>query len=318
MHVELVRAAIAEPVDLVYGGTTGALAAVAAAANQAGVPYGLDLEDFHSAEHEETVASRVVHGLAERIERAILPRAAFLTAGSAMIAAAYADKYNVHCVPVNNTFPLPAEPPVLSNGCENGLRLYWFSQTIGPRRGLEDVLYAMGQAGIPGELHLRGQAIPPYLCRLRQLAGDVALRLHLVHHEPAPPDAMVELCQGHDIGLALEPGFSVNNRLALSNKAFTYMLAGLAVAFTDTPGQRRLARDLGEAALLYAPGDIKGLAAGLKQWATDRDRLARAKAAAWHAAQRRWHWEHPLERGALLGTVAHILGGTRECTLPSL
>jgi hypothetical protein len=85
---------------------------------------------------------------------------------------------------------------------------------------------------------------------------------------------------------------------------FTYMLAGLAVACTDTPGQRPLARDLGEGACFYTPGDIVTLAAGLKRWASDKVQLACAKTAAWKAAQRRWHWEHAQERGALLAAVA--------------
>ena len=78
------------------------------------------------------------------------------------------------------------------------------------------------------------------------------------------------------------------------------MLAGLAVVFTDTPGQRRLAIDLGEGAILYPPGDVAALAAGLTRWASDKDLLGRARAAAWQAARRRWHWEHREERGALL------------------
>src|SRR4029077_16230476 len=144
---------------------------------------------------------------------------------------------------------------------DEGLKLYWFSQTIGPGRGLEDAVEAMGRAGIPGELHLRGRAIPEYLEGLRGKPAVSAPSLALVHHPPAPPDAMVQLGQRFDVGLALEPGFSQNNRLAVSNKALTYVLSGLAVAITDTPGQRPLALDLGEGALLYAPGDVDSLAA---------------------------------------------------------
>ena len=307
VHHELLRAALARPVDLYYGGTAGALASVAMAARRAGVPYALDLEDFHSAEQGDDSISRLVHGLAERIERAILPDAAFLTAGSAAIASACASKYGVRPIPINNTFPLPKTTPDLTPSVGEGLRLYWFSQTIGPGRGLEDAVEAMGLAGIPGELHLRGRVIPNYLERLCQLAAQRAPHLKLLNHEPAPPDSMVDLCQGFDVGLSLEPGFTINNRLALSNKAFTYVLAGLAVAFSDTPGQRPLARDLGEGAILYTSGNTAALAAGFKCWADDKSLLARAKKAAWEAAQRRWHWEHPDDRGALIRAVSGIL-----------
>src|SRR5262249_5787248 len=50
MHDELVSAIASESCDFVYGGTTGALAAVAAGARRLGVSFGLDLEDFHSSE----------------------------------------------------------------------------------------------------------------------------------------------------------------------------------------------------------------------------------------------------------------------------
>jgi hypothetical protein len=68
-----------------------------------------------------------------------------------------------------------------------------------------------------------------------------------------------------------------------------------------------LAQDLGPGALLYPAGDVAALAAGLRRWAEDRALLARAKQTAWEAAVRRWHWEHPEERGALLQAVASVV-----------
>ncbi len=307
MHPELVRAALAEPADFFYGGTTGALAAVAQAAGQARIPYALDLEDFHSAERPDGPGARLAHALARRIEGAVLFNAAFLTAASPAIAAAYRRAHGLEAVTIHNTFPLPASDPEPAPRAAGGLRLYWFSQTVGGGRGLEDVIRAAGTAGIAGELHLRGRPVAGYLDQLRALAGAVAPRLSIVHHEPASPEAMVELCRDYDIGLAVEPGFSLNNRLALSNKAFTYLLAGLPVVLTDTPGQRPFALDVGEAAVLYSPGDTAALAARLLAWAQDERTLARAKAAAWQAARRRWHWEHPDDRGALLDLFAKAL-----------
>ena len=130
---------------------------------------------------------------------------------------------------------------------------------------------AMGRARIPGELHLRGRAIPDYIESLRRLAGELVPPLHVVHHEPASPDSMVDLCGDFDVGPGRRAGDRASTTvLSLSNKAFTYILAGLAVVMTDTPGQRPLALQLGEGALLYAPGDVRALAAGLKRWAEDK------------------------------------------------
>lgn len=307
VHGELLAAALAEPADLFYGGTTGAIAAVAMAGRKAGVPYALDLEDFHSAEQDSSPETDLSHRLAERIERGILPEAAFLTAGSAAMADAYGDKYGVKPITIHNTFPLPDAEPDFLRQPGAPLRLYWFSQTIGAQRGLEDVVRAIGLAGISAELHLRGNPVAGYLESLFRLAADTAPSLRLIHHQPINPDAMIESCRAYDIGLAVEQGFSFNNTIALSNKAFTYMLAGLAVVFTDTPGQRPLALDLGEAALLYQPGDAAALAAGLKRWAENIEQLRAAKCAAWESAMRRWNWQHADERGALLAATVKVL-----------
>jgi hypothetical protein len=158
----------------------------------------------------------------------------------------------------------------------------------------------MGRGGIPGELHLRGEVESAYLESLILLAAAAAPALKIVHHAPAPPDSMVDLCAGYDVGLSLEQGHVRSRSLCLTNKAFVYVLAGLAVAFTDTPGQRPVADDLGNGAVTSAPGDVDGLAAALGRWAQDKALLARARAAAWAAARRRWHWEHAADRGALL------------------
>lgn len=306
-HSGLVAAALSEPADLFYGGTTGALAAAAEAGLRAGAPFGLDLEDFHPAEHAAGPGADLAHALADRILRDVLPRARFLTASSEAIAAAYAERYGVRARVVHNVFPLPLDPPALEPSPGDGLRLYWFSQTIGPRRGLEDVVRAMGLAAVPGELHLRGRGDAGYLLLLERLAEGLAPLLKLVVHPPAPPDAMIALCAGYDVGLAVESPHVLNRDLCAPNKPYTYLLAGLAVVLTDTAGQRPLAADLGEGALSYRSGDVGALAAGLRRWAEDKTALAAAKAAAWHAAGRRWHWEHPAERGALLAAVEGAL-----------
>ena len=304
LHSELVAAAAAERADLFYGGTSATLAAVAEAARRQRVPYGLDLEDFHSAESEASDAA-FTHALAARVERAVLGRAAVLTTSSAAIASAYRDKYGVLPRVVGNTFPLPARAPEFGARRNGPLRLYWFSQTIGAGRGLEDAVLAMGRAGVDGELHLRGRPANGYLTELQRVAAAHAPKLAIVHHPPAPPDSMVDLARGYDVGLALEQMTVLNHQLALSNKALTYILAGLAVAITDTPGQHALGVDLGGG--LVPPGDVDALASVLSRWAADPDALDRAKRAGWDAARRRWHWEHADERGALVSLVEAAL-----------
>jgi glycosyltransferase involved in cell wall biosynthesis len=304
-HDELVAALTSARADFVYGGTAGALAAAAEAGRRLDMPFALDLEDFHRGEddREDSLGNR----LAARIEDATLDRAAFLTAGSAAIARAYAEDPRLDPLPIHNTFPLPRREPdaAVSAG---PLRLYWFSQGVGPGRGLEDVVRAAGECGIAAQLHLRGRAVAGYLHRLRALAAAVAPKLSIHHEEPGAPDAMVDLCRGYDVGLSPEQPTNANKDLCLGNKVFTYLLAGLPVVLTTTTAQSELAADLREAAFVYTPGDTTSLAKALRRWDEDRTALAAAGRAAWAAARRRWHWEHPSERGTLLDLVAHTLG----------
>ena len=301
-HAELVRAIVRQPADLLYGGTTGALAALVDAARLSGTPAGVDFEDFHCGEHAAAGTGALMNDLAATIMARVVAEASFVTAGSAAIAAACEARFGVRPVVINNVFGLPAAPRARAGG--GPLRLYWFSQTIGPGRGLEDVIRGAGRAGIACELHLRGRPAAGYAAALQRLAAQAAPDLRLAVHAPSAPDGMVDACRGFDAGIAAEQEEVPNRALSLSNKALTYPLAGLAMVLTDTPGQRPLATDLRGDAVVVAPGDGEALADGLARWAAARSLLRRAQEAAWDAARSRWHWEHALERGALLERVA--------------
>jgi hypothetical protein len=302
MHDEIVRAVVEEPADLIYGGTTGALAAVAQAAAWLGVPYGIDFEDFHSGEHGGS-SGDLTNTLAHRIERYVIRSASFVTAGSPMIADAYRHAHGIRPLPIHNTFSVvPQDAP--SGEAVGALRLYWFSQTLGQGRGLDDVVRAAGEVREPIELHLRATPVPQYFDALQQLQAAVAPNLRLVVHESSGPDDMVRLASAYDAGLSCEEPVVINRRLNLANKIFTYLAAGTPVILSRTPAQTALERDLGTAAFGYECGDVRGLACVLRSLATDVSLRCASRRAAKAAAARRWHWEHPDDRGALLAAVA--------------
>jgi glycosyltransferase involved in cell wall biosynthesis len=301
---DLLKLALAEPADLFYGGTSGGLAIAALASRRTAAPYAIDLEDFHEGQFEDGRDCHRSRTLIRALQRQVLPAAAFVTAGSSAIAAQYERAYGIPVLPIHNTFPLPAQAPDPEPPGHGTLRLYWFSQTVGVGRGLEDVARAVALAGIRAELHLRGSARPEYIAALQCISPG---KLAIFTHSPAPPDRMVELSRPYDVGLSPEEGRDLNRQLCLGNKALTYILGGLPVVLTDTPGQRPLADDLGEGALRYRSGDIPSLAYGLRRWAADRGLLRRARQAAWNAARNRWNWEDRREKGALLAAVEGAL-----------
>jgi glycosyltransferase involved in cell wall biosynthesis len=301
IHDELVDAVAAEPADFVYGGTTGALAAVAESAERLRVPYGIDFEDLYSGEHAPD--SEVTNVLAARIERQVIAGAAFATAGSPMIADAYEQAYGVRPIPVHNTFSVT---PLETTGerADRPLRLYWFSQTLGPGRGLEDILRGVGRMGGPVELHLRARPIPSYLDSLLSLQREVAPNLQIVRHDPAAPDDMVRLAQSYDAGLACDEPLGRSRQFCLANKIFTYLAAGVPVIMSRTPAQSKLEFCLDSAAFGYDCGDVESIASVLSRLALNPDLRMQSQNAARAVAERRWHWEHPEDRGALLAAVA--------------
>jgi len=301
---DLLKLALAEPADLFYGGTSGGLAIAALASRCTATPYAIDLEDFHDGQFEGGRECDPQRALIRALQLRVLPAAAFVTAGSSAIAAQYERAYGIPVLPIHNTFPLPAHAPDPEPPGHGALRLYWFSQTVGAGRGLEDVARAVTLAGIRAELHLRGSARPDYIAALQCISPR---KLAIFTHSPAPPDRMVELSRPYDVGLSGEEGRVLNHKLCLGNKALTYILGGLAVVLTDTLGHRPFADDLADGALCYRSGDIASLADGLRRWAADRGLLRRARQAAWNAARNRWNWEDRRDKGALLAAVEGAL-----------
>jgi hypothetical protein len=308
VHRELVDAILEEPADLIYGGTTGAIAAAAEAGRRSGSAYAVDFEDYHCAEHESP-GGDLSNSLGALVMRWAAEGAAFVTAGSAAIAHACHDELGIAALPISNVFPLPPCEPRRAKAADRRreFSVYWFSQTIGANRGLEDVVRALGVTARPASLNVRGCAVPGYLDTLRALAATTAPRVEIRVMPPAAPASMVDECRPFDVGISAELGPARNRLLSLSNKATTYPLAGLPVALTDTRGQRPFADDLGAGALTFTPGDYHALADKLLPLMTDPGRLALAGEASWDAARRRWHWEHELERGALLSVVRPVL-----------
>jgi len=301
MYPELARCAARESADLYIGHYPAGLAAAAHAAGTHDALLGYDVEDFHVGERpdDEDRIRRI-----DFIERRYLPECAYVTAASEGIAEAVAERYHVPTpVVVYNTFPKTERSAL--NGEVNdrdgeALSLYWYSQTIGLDRGIQDAIRAAGRLDVPVQLHVRGSLSDEVRRTLTSLAEESGGAEILYFHEKVPPDELLARAAEHDVGLALEQGHTPNRKICTTNKLFRYMLAGLAIAATDVPGQRTVLGDESAFSGLYPPGDAEALAGILRQW-TDRNRLDAAQSAALRAARERWNWE--TESQKLIDTV---------------
>ena len=106
------------------------------------------------------------------------------------------------------------------------------------------------------------------------------------------PEDLLLFATKFDIGLALEPGFCMNNDLAVSNKLFTYLQAGLCVIASDTTGQANFIRHYPAAGTIYPKGDSSELAKLLLTYYHDQERLNTAKKKAWQLADEQLNWDN--------------------------
>jgi glycosyltransferase involved in cell wall biosynthesis len=288
----LSRAAAAEPADLYIAHCLAALPAAAFAANRNGAKLGFDAEDDHVAELTDEPENQVEIELRRRIEEHFLPSCQYLTAASPGISRAYHNRYGLPVLPILNVFPLAQAPSSpIRDYRSDVLSVYWFSQTIGPGRGLEQLILGLGRTREKISLTIRGSDFLGYSERLRILAVEAGKPNALEFLSPAPPDEMARLAAHYDVGLASELSTPPNRAISLTNKIFVYLLAGIPVLLSDTPAQREIADELGEAGRLVDLYNPDLVAACLDGWASDRTSLAAAKQKAWQLGQTRFNWD---------------------------
>jgi glycosyltransferase involved in cell wall biosynthesis len=284
---ELQRQASLEPADWFIAHAHPALPVAANAAKRWSARMGFDCEDL-LAEHGTDPADVV-----RQIEATYLRDCDYISAPSQGIADRLKRDYDIEPpLVLYNVFPLHLAKDILSPAqrpLSPVVRLHWFSQTIGPGRGIEEAIKACGMLGATVELHLRGNPSNGYERVLQVLAAQHEANVRL--HPQTDHDDLIRSMDQFDVGLALERGEHTNYALTVTNKIGSYLLAGLAIAATDTPGQREILDQIPSAGFLYPSGNPELLAEGLRRWLDDRNSLIAAQQASWDAARNRFCWD---------------------------
>jgi glycosyltransferase involved in cell wall biosynthesis len=260
-----------------------------------GFNVGVDIEDWYSADLPSESRRHRPIALLAGLERRLLASASHRTCTSHAMSEALATTYR--CEPltvVYNAFPsselakrdglkLDRQDPRLTS-------IYWFSQTLGPARGLEDLFAALPKLCRPVEVHLR--AAPMQGCQewLAEQTRNIApCRVFL--HDLVGNDELISRISEHDLGFAGEIPYCQNKDLTVSNKIFHYLLGGLAILASDTRGQRELLEQAPAAGVLYPPGEPQRLADAINSFLVSPEKLTATKAAAAQAAGERFAWE---------------------------
>jgi len=166
--------------------------------------------------------------------------------------------------------------------------LHWFSQTIGPGRGLETLFEALSHLKTPVEIHLRGNYPQSYRQWLEPLVPS-QWRDRVFIHPTVPNAELLSRIAEHDIGLALESTDIPSRDLTITNKLFQYLQAGLAVVATNTAGQEEILSQRSHIGRLIPSNSPLALAQALQDLLHPKQ-LSVAKAAV-QAAAEQFCWE---------------------------
>jgi glycosyltransferase involved in cell wall biosynthesis len=261
-----------------------------------GLPFRVDFEDWYSEDGLPADRGMRPVKLMKQLERELLNRAVHTTTTSLAMARALVDEYDCPLPEVvHNSFLTEERNQV------DGLRLdrrfteipsiTWFSQTIGPGRGLEVLMEAMALLNHPVELHLRGTPRPGYVEHLLSHLNPEK-RIRVYHHARVPQSKLLSRLLEHDVGYCGELSYCRSRDLTITNKVFEYMRAGLAIVASDTSGQQEVAAKSPEAIYLFQQDSPVALASVLRPLLSDPQLLQKARNASLTAFDEQFSWEH--------------------------
>ena len=290
---ELTTLAGSEPADWFIAHAQAALPVAAKAAQKWNAKLGFDCEDLLSEMDTDRSAN------VSSIERRYLPSCHYVSVPSEAIGHRLVEEYGIETpFTLYNVFPNKLadgmKPP--STLPTRPVRFHWFGQTIGEGRGIEEAIVGLNKLSEPTELHLRGFITPTYCDSLKTLAKGSGALVTVLFHPQVDHDDLIQTMDQYDVGLALEQATNVATSMTVSNKLFSYLLAGLAIAASDTQGQREVMSQIPSAGFLYPSGQPEMLARGIQKWLANPDSLRRAQQAAWDAARERFNWDHEKQR----------------------
>lgn len=285
---ELLQEAKSLQADWYIGHNLGTLAVAVKAAQHNGTKAGFDFEDYHRGEgHTDEVLKRTIY-----LEEKYLPSLSYFSGASETITSKTSENHPGFCgktITLLNCFPLANQPLLnLKRDTDQSLHLFWFSQTIGLNRGIELLIEALNLINNKSiHLTLAGRCSNEIVDFMNKQINKFP-NIHFTG--VIQPEKLPFLSSNFDVGLALETGFSINNDIALSNKIFTYLLAGNAVVLSNTTMQSAFNAKykIGES---FAVNDAASLAHKISSY-FDTNKLNAQKQYNYKLAKEIFNWEN--------------------------
>ncbi len=279
-----------------------------------GKKVGVDFEDWFSQDLPAADRKQRPVNKLQELERFLLKHASYCLATTQAMSCAMAADANTDRLPVviPNCFPASERAKAMIGTRDevppNCVSFHWFSQTIGPGRGLETLAQAVLLLTGNWRVSLRGD-IRNYGQWFKSIFSESLLdQIEIV--SPVENSELLARTMSHSVGLALEIPYCASRDLTATNKIFEYMRAGLAIIATNTQGQLEVMNACPNAGIVINPDNPVELAAAMQGYIDDRARLANSRAASKKAGEKIWAWETYEE--VLLNTVGSVCISNRE------
>lgn len=288
---ELTSLALQHKAELYIGHNLGALPAIFKASKKYKAKFIFDFEDYHRGESGENSfeTKRVID-----IENRYVPHISSLTTASPYISDAYKKIFSDKLITtINNCFPLEYAIENVIKIPKSPLKLFWFSQYIGKKRGLEKIIQAMSFFSTSDiTLTLLGTSTNEIQNYLYDIIDNHNLsRKQIIFLSPVSEKKIVQIASDHHIGLASEYSHNVNRDLCLTNKIFTYLLAGNALILSDTYSQKSFLSENPGIGSFYEQNSVKELTSVLKSYLIDAELLQLHRQGALDLAKTKYNWD---------------------------
>jgi glycosyltransferase involved in cell wall biosynthesis len=292
--------------DIYIGHNLGALPAIVMAAKKHNKLCGFDAEDFHRNEVTDDISSLDVK-LKKHIEDKYIAQLNYLTVSSPLIGDEYKRLYpQIKQEVLLNSFPKIILHQAIGNNGGSKLKLFWFSQTVGVNRGIENIIAALQiLKNIEFELHLLGDVTNTIQTAFNhQVAGSNS---KIYFHAPIAPDGIINFASQFDIGFASEQNVPFNRDICLTNKLFTYLQGGLTILASDTKAQATFIIQHTVAGKTYNNNDTTTIAEALLYYQNNRQALQQDKDHNYQLGQTSLNWD--MEKKRFLSIVDKTLAG---------
>jgi len=224
--------------DLIIAHNPPAFYAAAALAKRTTTPFALDIEDFHPGEGD----NKIVRDCSGYLMRRFLKETAYSSFASPLIKkyseALTNEAGSDRLLVIDNTFLASEFSSAPEAPAGEKLQIVWFSQFIDYERGLEKVLPSLDRFRDQVALTLIGSPREGFFDK------EIRNREYISCPGPLSQADLHRSLGAFDIGLALEDGtVDLNRNLCLTNKIWSYYLAGLYIVATETEAQRLFLQD---------------------------------------------------------------------------